>query len=180
MKIHDTTGNLRTTNLSMPLERGSILKLMPNSPNWVLIDRVLEYRPSTYIRTQKCINDSDPFVKDHFLNGPSILPGVLLIEYVSQSAYLLDRLASSSSNELTPVHLLARCSASFLSPAQGGDILIAEVNLIDRVRDVGVFEGIVSCGDRLVCRVNVFGAPQFQEPIYSMPHNDSFEWDNKP
>lgn len=143
---------------TLPLERKQIECLMPHAPSWVQIDRVLECRPPVSIRTQKQVRPTDPFVEAHFPAGPALLPGVMLVEYVSQSAYLLARLADPQRDGPGSVRLLARCSASFLSPAWAGDVLTAETRLSDAVGDVTVYEGTVCCGQRVVCRVKVFAA----------------------
>jgi 3-hydroxymyristoyl/3-hydroxydecanoyl-(acyl carrier protein) dehydratase len=142
----------------IPMERQNIERLMPHAPSWVMIDRVIECCPPTFIRTQKQVDKLDPFVIGHFIEGPPLLPGALLIEYVSQSAYLLSCFQDQVQNEAPPVRLLARCNASFLSPALGGDLLTADVYLLDCLRDVWVFEGTVFCDDRVVCRVKVFAS----------------------
>jgi 3-hydroxymyristoyl/3-hydroxydecanoyl-(acyl carrier protein) dehydratase len=147
----------------IPLERQNVERMMPHAPSWVMVDRVIECCPPTFIRTQKKVDNLDPFVSGHFIDGPPLLPGALLIEYVSQSAYLLSRFNGPAQIDAPPVRLLARCNASFLSPALGGDLLTADVYLVDCLRDVSVFEGTVCCGDRLVCRVKVFASSPSHE-----------------
>jgi 3-hydroxymyristoyl/3-hydroxydecanoyl-(acyl carrier protein) dehydratase len=146
-----------------PMGREEIQRFMPHGENWIMVDHIVECHPPTFIRTRKYVDDQDPFVAGHFRGRPALLPGVLLVEYVSQSAYLLGRLAGLPSYEAPPVKLLARCSASFLSPAHGGDLLTAEVRLTESIRDVTVHEGVVSCGERVVCRVTIFAAPPSRE-----------------
>lgn len=142
----------------LPIEREDVLGLMPHAPGWVLVDRVVECRAPDFIVTHRYVSETDPFVAGHFRGGPAVLPGVLLVEYVGQSAYLLGRLAAADLEGPPPVRLLARCSASFLSAVSAGDLLTAEVSLEDRVRDVAVYDGVVRCGSRLVCRAKVYGA----------------------
>lgn len=144
-----------------PLERAAIERLMPHAVSWVQVDRVLECQPPSFIRTQKFVGPTDPAVAAHFPMGPAVFPGALLIEHVSQSAYLLARLASTESAEtIQPptVRVLARCSASFLSPACAGDLLTTEVRLVEQMGNVAVYDSVVSCQDRSVCRVRVFAA----------------------
>ena len=158
MSIASEENDVIHRRLSFPVEREHVETLMPHAPNWILVDRILECRPPSYIVTQKLVSEDDPFVVGHYRGGPAIFPGVLLVEYVSQSAYLLGRLAESDLGRAAPVRVLARCSASFLSAAFANELLTAEVLLEDRVRDVAIFDGVVRCGSRVVCRVKVFGA----------------------
>ena len=143
------------------LEREAIERMMPHAPSWVQVDRVIEYRPPDFIRTQKYVAWGDAAVAAHFPEGPAVFPGALLIEHVSQSAYLLAHLACAqttrASNQAT-VRVLARCSASFLAPAFAGDLLTTEVRLVERVGSATMYDGVVSCGHRAVCRSRIFGA----------------------
>jgi 3-hydroxymyristoyl/3-hydroxydecanoyl-(acyl carrier protein) dehydratase len=148
-----------TVTASCHLDRLKIQALVPFSPEWLLVDRVVECTPPAYIKTEKQIAELDPIVVGHFKDGPAIFPGVLLVEYVSQSAYLLGRLSDSTLTSVASPQLLARCSASFLSPARANDLLTAEVRLADSCGKVVVYEGVVSCGKRLICRASVFASP---------------------
>jgi len=139
--------------------RDIISSMMPHGPAWLFIDRVVSWEASSVIRTQKLLDPADPLLRAHFKNGPFVFPGVLLVEIVGQSAYLLARLSEGAGEATPPAHLLARCTAHFLSPARGGDLLAAEVRLVERVGGVTVHEGLVTCGDRNVCRVRLFGSP---------------------
>jgi 3-hydroxymyristoyl/3-hydroxydecanoyl-(acyl carrier protein) dehydratase len=144
------------------LDRTGIERLMPHHPAWVFVDRVLECDPPTFIRTQTCFRADAPFVAAHFRGGPSIVPGVILLEYISQSAYLLGRLADGvhAGCEEAAIKLLARCTVTFVSVAAGDDVLDADVRLADRVGDIAVYEGSVRCASRMVCRAKIFAAPR--------------------
>lgn len=158
---------------SVQMERSDIEEIMPHAPSWVFVDRVLECNPPAFIRTQKDVGGLDPIVAAHFRNGPALLPGVLLIEYVSQSAYLLGRLTGSAARDSHPIRLLTRCSASFLSPARSGDRLTAEVRLVDCVRETTVYDATVSCEDRKVCRVRIFASPAPGETLRGLSVSDT-------
>ena len=123
-----------------------------------MVDEVITLQPER-IQTRKILAHDDPFITGHFAEGPRILPGVLLIEFISQSAYLLGVLSGPDEvrGDARP-RLLARCNASFISPAYAGDTLVAEVIQLDCINDVTLYEASVSCGDRLICRARVFGA----------------------
>jgi 3-hydroxyacyl-[acyl-carrier-protein] dehydratase len=145
----------------MPMERAEVQRLMPHAPEWVQVDRVLECSAGR-IRTEKRVGLWDPNVAGHFRGSPALLPGALLLEYIGQSAYLLERLTSG---DAAPVLMLARCNAVFLSPARAGDVLTAEVSAAERVGGVAIFNGVVRCGDRPVCRAKIFTAPPSPETI---------------
>lgn len=143
----------------LPIPRAAIEKLVPFGTSWLMVDEVITLQADR-IQTRKMLAQDDPFITGHFADGPRILPGVLLIEFVSQSAYLLGVLSASAEvgGDARP-RLLARCNASFLSPAYAGDTLVAEVTQLECINDVTLYEASVSCGERLICRARVFGAP---------------------
>jgi 3-hydroxymyristoyl/3-hydroxydecanoyl-(acyl carrier protein) dehydratase len=154
------------------LEREAIERMMPHAPSWVQVDRVVECRPPDFIRTQKFIACEDPAVLAHFRDGPALFPGALLIEHVSQSAYLLARLTGEQTTRASmppAVRVLARCSANFVSPAFAGDLLTTDVRLVEKVGRATMYEGIVSCGDRTVCRARIFGAQLTPRPTTDSP-----------
>jgi 3-hydroxyacyl-[acyl-carrier-protein] dehydratase len=143
----------------LTLERADVERLLPHAPMWVMVDRVLKFRPSEFIRTERLIQLDDPFVAAHFSGLYAVYPGALLLEYASQSAYLLMRLSKGLSDTLVPVMVLARCNIHFISPARAGDTLTADVTQVDCVRGVIVCEAVVNCGQRIVCRTRIFAAP---------------------
>ncbi len=140
-----------------PIPRHAIAQLVPFGPAWLMVDEVSALMPNR-IQTRKLLAADDPYIAGHFARGPTILPGVLLIEFVSQSAYLHGVLSAPATGAAEP-RLLARCNASFLSPARAGEALTADVELLDCVNGVTMYEATVSCGSRTICRAKVFGAP---------------------
>jgi 3-hydroxymyristoyl/3-hydroxydecanoyl-(acyl carrier protein) dehydratase len=144
------------------LERHDILTLMPHDQQWVMVDRVLDWTAGERIVTEKHVLATDPFVAGHFAHGPAVLPGVLLIEFVGQSAYLLMQLSKDILNNrpnIVQPHMLARCRAQFSSPAVAGDVLTARIDTKETVRGVTVHEGIVMSAERQICSVQIFSAP---------------------
>jgi 3-hydroxyacyl-[acyl-carrier-protein] dehydratase len=136
------------------LSHESIVSLLPFGPEWTLIDRVLDWQRDLKIITERHVPVDDRYACSHFISGPKILPGVLLIEFIGQSAYLLSRL---SSGPLESVPILAKCRARFLAPACAGDTLIAEVAVSSIVNGISVCEGTVRANDRELCRVQTIG-----------------------
>lgn len=131
--------------------------MLPQHPSFVFVDHVLDITGRERIRTSRAVSAEDPFVQWHFPGGPHLLPGVILIEFASQSAYLLGRLCSGEPRA-SQTHVLARCSASFRSPALPGDTLTADVRLTDAVGDVTVYDALIHADEREIARIRLFGA----------------------
>lgn len=145
--------------------------LLPYRSPWLLIDRLISWGDKRIV-VQKVVSGADPMVATHFPEGPSVIPGVLYIELVSQAILLLGKLAqgvdSTAASTVTKGKntVLARCKADFLSPGFVGDTLIAEVTVSDVIAGTAVYDGIIKCGERLVCKVNGM-ATSFDGPLVS-------------
>ncbi len=65
-----------------------ILKLLPHRYPFLLVDRVIELDPGKTIKALKNVTMNEPFFQGHFPDFP-VMPGVLIIEALAQTAALL-------------------------------------------------------------------------------------------
>ena len=80
----------------------TIMKLLPHGYPFLLVDKVISYKPSS-IECRKNITINEPYFQGHFPKKP-VVPGVLMIEMAAQSAGLLcilDSLGVEEINEET-------------------------------------------------------------------------------
>ena len=80
----------------------TIMKLLPHGYPFLLVDKVISYKPSS-IECRKNITINEPYFQGHFPKKP-VVPGVLMIEMAAQSAGLLcilDSLGEEEINEQT-------------------------------------------------------------------------------
>ena len=80
----------------------TIMKLLPHSYPFLLVDKVISYKPGS-IECRKNITINEPYFQGHFPKKP-VVPGVLMIEMAAQSAGLLcilDSLGVEEINEQT-------------------------------------------------------------------------------
>lgn len=61
---------------------------LPHGLSFRFVDRVLELRPGERIVAVKTVTAGDPYLQGHVPGGP-IMPGVLLVEAMAQTAGLL-------------------------------------------------------------------------------------------
>jgi len=73
------------TEKNIGLDR--LLRLLPHRYPFLLVDRVLEL-DNTRVLTLKNVTINEPFFTGHFPNAP-IMPGVLILEALAQSAAIL-------------------------------------------------------------------------------------------
>lgn len=138
------------------LDYHQIIKLVPYRSPWLLIDHVVSWNENSIV-VQKAISGSDPLMCAHLSDGPSIMPGVLFIELMGQATMLLSTLTSTAPpDERTAV--LGRCKGEFYSPAYIGEVITGHLNIVDIIAGKTMYEGIVTVGDRKICKVSGMGA----------------------
>lgn len=72
--------------ITMNIQR--ILELLPHRFPFVLVDRVVECEPGSFIKAYKNVTYNEPFFQGHFPGTP-IMPGVLILEALAQTGGLL-------------------------------------------------------------------------------------------
>jgi 3-hydroxyacyl-[acyl-carrier-protein] dehydratase len=110
-----------------------ILKRLPHRYPLLLVDRVVELEKNVRILALKNVTINEPFFTGHFPHRP-VMPGVLILEAMAQSAALL----SFASMDVDPgddmvVYFAGIDWARFKRPVEPGDQVLLEA-LIDRVR----------------------------------------------
>ena len=70
------------------LDIHKILTLLPHRYPILLVDRVLELEPHKSIKALKNVSINEPYFQGHFPTRP-VMPGVLILEALAQTAALL-------------------------------------------------------------------------------------------
>ena len=112
-----------------------IMDLLPHRYPFLLVDRVLKYTPRDSITAIKNVTINEPFFQGHFPGYP-VMPGVLIIEALAQTAALL---TFSEAKQDNAVYYFAGIdNARFKKPVVPGDQLLM-VATYDRER-AGVYK----------------------------------------
>ena len=106
-----------------------ILELMPHRYPLLLVDRVLECVESERIKTLKNVTINEPFFVGHFPEMP-IMPGVLIVEAMAQSAGLLYLLTKKTKKRDYVFYFMGIDKVRFRKPVVPGDQLIIDVDVI--------------------------------------------------
>jgi len=134
-----------------------IMKYLPHRYPFLLVDRVLELVPNQHIVALKNISMNEPQFPGHFPNHP-VMPGVLMIEALAQTAGLLA--FKSGGDEIGPnsvVYFVGIDGARFKRPVVPGDQLRMEAKVLRVTRGIwkfavkGTVEGQVACEAELMC-----------------------------
>ena len=113
-----------------------ILKLLPHRYPILLVDRVLHVELGKSIRTIKNVTINEPFFTGHFPHRP-VMPGVLMLEALAQSAALLSFATMGSTLDEKSVYYFAGIDgARFKRPVEPGDQLRMEVEILRSARGI--------------------------------------------
>jgi 3-hydroxyacyl-[acyl-carrier-protein] dehydratase len=130
------------------MNRTQIESLIPHRPPFLWIDRIAELEPGVRCVALKHVDPGEPFFAGHFPGEP-IVPGVLLIEAVAQTAGVM--LAGLAKGGGIP-KLAAVNRFKFLKPVRPGVELRIETRKLSEAGAMAYIEGTVHVGDEVVAR----------------------------
>ena len=126
-----------------------ILKKLPHRYPMLLVDRVVHIEPGKDIKALKNVSINEPYFNGHFPNRP-VMPGVLMIEALAQTAGLLS--FATLGVELADdqvFYFVGIDGARFKRPVQPGDQLILEATLERSKAGIFKFKGQASVDGEL-------------------------------
>lgn len=110
-----------------------IQNILPHRYPFLLVDRITELIPGTYIEGLKNVSISEPVFQGHFPGHP-IYPGVMIIEGMAQAGGVLafKSMDLSSQDEIQNkvVYFMSIDKAKFRAPVTPGDQLIYKISVI--------------------------------------------------
>jgi len=125
----------------MTMDIHRILKKLPHRYPILLVDRVLELEKGVRIKALKNVTVNEPFFTGHFPHRP-VMPGVLMLEALAQSAALLSfETAGEEPDENTVYYFAGIDAARFKRPVEPGDQLVLEVSLLRAKAGIYKFAG---------------------------------------
>ena len=132
-----------------------ILKLLPHRYPILLVDRVLEVEKGKRIKALKNVSINEPFFMGHFPKYP-VMPGVLMLEAMAQTAALLAFHALDVMPDENTVYYFAGIdNARFKRPVSPGDQVIMDVTLDRTKAGILKFSATSSVSGQLVCQAGL-------------------------
>jgi 3-hydroxyacyl-[acyl-carrier-protein] dehydratase len=132
-----------------------ILKLLPHRYPILLVDRVLDLQKGASIRTVKNVTINEPFFTGHFPHRP-VMPGVLMLEAMAQSAALLSFATQGVTPDDKTVYYFAGIDAArFKRPVEPGDQLVMDVTLERHKAGIYKFKGTARVGEETACEAEL-------------------------
>jgi 3-hydroxyacyl-[acyl-carrier-protein] dehydratase len=139
----------------MTMDIHQILKLLPHRYPFLLVDRVIELEEGKRIKAIKNVTINEPFFTGHFPHRP-VMPGVLMLEAMAQSAALLSfATAGVAPDDKTVYYFAGIDGARFKRPVEPGDQLVMEVELMRHKAGIYKFKGVARVGADIACEAEL-------------------------
>ena len=127
-----------------------IKTLLPHRYPFLLIDRVIEVEKGKSIKALKNVSINEPSFQGHF-PAKAVMPGVLIIEALTQAAGLLGLLGLEEGiSEDSLFYLVGVDKVRIRKPVVPGDQLILDVKLISVRRNIFKFNGSAYVDSQLI------------------------------
>ncbi len=126
-----------------------IKRMIPHRYPFLMIDKVINLTEGVTATGIKNVTCNEPHFPGHFPEQP-IMPGVLIIEAMAQTAAVLVAKSLGLVDHNFLVYFLTIERAKFRKPVEPGDVLILTVNVVRNRGSTWKFSGTAMVGKNLV------------------------------
>jgi len=131
------------------LDINQIKQYLPHRYPLLLVDRVLDWESGKSITAIKNVTINEEFFNGHFPHKP-VMPGVLMIEALAQTAALLSFLTMNMKpDDNSVVYFIGIDGARFKRPVEPGDQLKMEVQILRSARGIWKYKAVASVDGQL-------------------------------
>lgn len=122
------------------MDYGAILKAIPHRPPFLLIDKVVDIVDSESATGIRAVSSNEPYFAGHFPGHP-VMPGVLIIEALAQTAACLVSASSGQNTEDKLVFFTTIDGVKFRKPVLPGCLLELKVKKVSSRGPMWKFTG---------------------------------------
>ncbi len=123
-----------------PIDIRQIMTMIPHRYPMLLVDRILEYVPNESAVGLKNVTFNEPHFQGHFPGVP-VMPGVLIIEAMAQTAAIMVVQSLSLQGQGKLVYFMTIDNCKFRKPVGPGDAMHIHVTTIKQRGPVWKFKG---------------------------------------
>ncbi len=134
-----------------------IQKWLPHRYPFLLIDKILDLVPDSYIVSQKNVTMNEQFFQGHFPEKP-VMPGVLICEAMAQSAAVLARYSEPVLLKEKNLYLVGADSFKWKKMVMPGDTLTITMRSVRKRNPIWVMEGDVVVDGTIVATGSITAA----------------------
>jgi len=125
-----------------------IMDVLPHRYPFLFVDRIIALEEGKRIVGIKNVTINEPFFQGHFPGEP-VMPGVLIVEAMGQTAGVLAYRAMGEEAEGKGVFLMSINRVKFRRPVVPGDQLRLELEVAKHRGDIWAFQGKALVEDQL-------------------------------
>jgi len=140
-------------NNSAPIDIKQIMRMIPHRYPILLVDRILEFVPGQSAVGLKNVTMNEPHFMGHFPGEP-VMPGVLIVEAMAQTAAILVVNSLGVEAEGKIVYFMTIDGAKFRKPVTPGDSLHIHVEKVQSRGTVWKFSGKATVDGKLCAEAN--------------------------
>ncbi|MBX6425859.1 MAG: 3-hydroxyacyl-ACP dehydratase FabZ [Variibacter sp.] len=136
------------------LDIQQIMAALPHRYPFLLVDRIERIVGDESCVGIKNVTINEPFFPGHFPGRP-VMPGVLLLEGMAQTAGVICAMALGRTEPARSVYLLTIDKAKFRRPVVPGDRVEFHMNKINQRRTMWWFRGEAKVDGQIVCEAEI-------------------------
>ncbi len=136
------------------IQINEIMGLLPHGYPFLLVDRVVELEMGKRIVAIKNVTINEPFFQGHFPGQP-IMPGVLIIEAMAQTAGVLAFKSMPEKSRKKAVYFMSIDKVRFRKPVHPGDQIRMEMVVSKKRKSVWAFRGKAYVEDQLAAEAEL-------------------------
>jgi len=133
-------------------DKEKIKSILPQREPFLFVDEVVEVEEGKRVVAVKYIEPKSDFFKGHFPKNP-VMPGVLTIEAMAQTAIILYSTAKPEIAKKNPEYYLSNIKATLSSPAYPGETLIIEAINFKIIDSGGVIDVSAKVKNKIIAKM---------------------------
>jgi len=136
------------------LEAHELMRLLPHRYPFLLVDRIVDIHGDESCIGIKNVTINEPFFQGHFPGKP-VMPGVLVLEGMAQTAGAIVILAQGATSPFQSVYFLTIDKAKFRRPIMPGDRLEYHMTKIAHRKTMWWYRGEAKVDGELACEAEL-------------------------
>jgi 3-hydroxyacyl-[acyl-carrier-protein] dehydratase len=132
----------------------AIMQALPHRYPFLLVDRIVNIDGDRSCVGIKNVTFNEPHFQGHFPATP-VMPGVLLIEGMAQTAGAICVVAGSEAETPPLVYFMTINNAKFRKPVVPGDVVEYHMTQLRKRSNIWWFKGEAKVGGALVCEAEI-------------------------